>query len=241
MVVIVLGMHRSGTSAVANVLHHLGVSMGDNLFPANRWNPRGYYEDVDFFDVSVELIHAAGGHWGAPPEAGLIQEVGAWFLPQMVGIVGWKERTRGTWGWKDPRTLITLPVWWEALNRAGIQDVRMVRVKREHEAVVQSLVKRAREAAALAAETGEEDAGLADMATWEHDRWDALIHEYERRGAQFLSEHAEVPCITVSFEDLVRAETTRVVVELLADYVHRGAMHRQGTVEAAVRQIEVRG
>jgi len=258
MIVVVLGMHRSGTSAVANVLQHLGVNMGDRLFEANQWNPQGYYEDVDFFDVNVELVHAAGGHWGDPPEATRIREVGAWFIPQMVQIVRWKERARGVWGWKDPRTAITMPVWWEAIRQVGVQDVRIVRTVRSQWGMLQSLAKRAREASALAVETGEEDAGLAEMATWENDwwaalipttiklaagsvtatwendRWAALIHEYELRALQFLGDHPDVPCMTVRFEELVRAETTRKVVSGLAEFVEADARLVEGAVEQVV-------
>jgi hypothetical protein len=102
--------------------------------------------------------------------------------------------------------------------------------------MLQSLAKRAREASALAVETGEEDAGLAEMATWANDRWAALIHEYELRALQFLGDHPDVPCITVEFEELVRAETTRKVVSGLAEFVEADA----GLVEGAVEQVVVR-
>jgi hypothetical protein len=45
--ILVLGVHGSGTSAVAGVLHRLGVWMGDRLVGPNRHNPRGHYEDAD--------------------------------------------------------------------------------------------------------------------------------------------------------------------------------------------------
>lgn len=234
MIVVVLGMHRSGTSAVANVLHHLGISMGDRLFEANQWNVHGYYEDIDFFDVNVELFHAAGGHWGNPPSAEAIQETGRWFVPQMEQIVRWKVRARSTWGWKDPRTAITMPVWWEAIRQVGIEDVRIVRTVRSQWGMLQSLAKRAREASALAVETGEEDAGLAEMATWTGERWAALVHEYELRALQFLGGHPNMPCMTVRFEELTGAETVRGVVRKLAEFVEADARLVEGAVEQVV-------
>ncbi|MCD6476962.1 MAG: sulfotransferase, partial [Candidatus Aenigmarchaeota archaeon] len=42
--IIVLGMHRSGTSMTAGVLHRLGVNMGKNLMKGNWANPLGYFE-----------------------------------------------------------------------------------------------------------------------------------------------------------------------------------------------------
>ena len=45
--VIVAGMHRSGTSLTAGLLARLGIDMGRDLVPADRANPRGYFEDVE--------------------------------------------------------------------------------------------------------------------------------------------------------------------------------------------------
>ena len=44
--IIVTGCFRSGTSAVAGVLHHLGVFMGDQFDEPNPNNPKGFWEDV---------------------------------------------------------------------------------------------------------------------------------------------------------------------------------------------------
>jgi hypothetical protein len=46
-VLVVLGMHRSGTSALTGMLHHLGVALGEHLMPASADNPRGYWEHSD--------------------------------------------------------------------------------------------------------------------------------------------------------------------------------------------------
>ena len=43
-----LGVHGSGTSAVAGVLHELGVMMGERLLPAQHTSPKGHFEDVEF-------------------------------------------------------------------------------------------------------------------------------------------------------------------------------------------------
>ncbi len=46
--VLVLGVHGSGTSAVAGVLHELGVMMGERLVPAAHTSPKGHFEDSEF-------------------------------------------------------------------------------------------------------------------------------------------------------------------------------------------------
>ena len=62
-VVIVLGMHRSGTSAVAGTLVKLGGGSPKHLMVANAGNARGYFESVAFMHFHDELLASAGSHW----------------------------------------------------------------------------------------------------------------------------------------------------------------------------------
>ena len=48
-----MGVESSGTSAVAGVLHHLGVYMGARLHAPSKGNPKGYYEDNDWIDLHI--------------------------------------------------------------------------------------------------------------------------------------------------------------------------------------------
>ena len=47
--VLVLGMHRSGTSALARGLRVLGIALGDDLLPAHPCNPKGFFEDAGLY------------------------------------------------------------------------------------------------------------------------------------------------------------------------------------------------
>lgn len=226
MIVVVLGMHRSGTSLVANVLHHLGVHMGDRLLGANEWNPCGHWEDLDFFELNVDLLRAAGGDWANPPGEMAVQAVGEWFRLEMRNLVGWKNgQGRKAWGFKDPRTALTILLWHPVLMAAAKGDLYYVHTVRDEGAVVASLMRRAQGAAAEIAQwveegraTEEEAAGDLEMAEWGEDAWRALVHEYERRVAQFLA-HAKPAVITVAFENLVDPERKKQAVARLAGFV----------------------
>src|ERR1700721_285115 len=61
--ILVLGMHRSGTSALTGMLHHLGVALGERLMPATGDNPRGYWEHTDIVDVHQKILVALGSSW----------------------------------------------------------------------------------------------------------------------------------------------------------------------------------
>jgi hypothetical protein len=127
----VLGMHRSGTSALAGTLMECGVDFG-NVSRWNRYNVKGNNENKAIMDLHNALLADNGGAWGRPP-----------------GSVRWEPRHRQArdavldelratrsawWGFKDPRTLLTLDGWLEA-----VPDMRLVGVFRHPEAVAQSL------------------------------------------------------------------------------------------------------
>ena len=116
MIVTVLGMHRSGTSLVTRLLNLMGVFLGsaDDLIPADRHNERGYWEHTAIVSLNDEILHRCGGNWHQPPRF-----VDGWaFDPDLASlrqsarsfVVGTFENQR-IWGWKDPRTCLTLPFW----------------------------------------------------------------------------------------------------------------------------------
>lgn len=55
-IVVVLGMHRSGTSALTRALVAIGAGVGDNLLPAGHDNPKGFWEDKDFVTLNDRLL-----------------------------------------------------------------------------------------------------------------------------------------------------------------------------------------
>jgi len=61
--VLVLGMHRSGTSALGGVLSTLGVAGPRTLAHPNEWNPRGYFESPRIFTAHDELLVSIGSCW----------------------------------------------------------------------------------------------------------------------------------------------------------------------------------
>lgn len=140
---VVLGMHRSGTSAVTQAIHALGACAGDrfdmDLFQES--NANGHWESVLLRRVNDELLHRLGGRWDAPPELGF----GWWSLPAANGLVG---RARAAfaaaygsatpWVWKDPRNCLTLPFWLRALDVSPL----LIVVWREPAEVAGSLAAR---------------------------------------------------------------------------------------------------
>ena len=62
MQIILLGMHRSGTSAVAGLIHQMGAYVGDETIcmPPNEGNPKGYWERMDVYRLNDRFLHDVG-------------------------------------------------------------------------------------------------------------------------------------------------------------------------------------
>ena len=109
---IVLGMHRSGTSLVARLLSDLGLHMGRRLDI--------HHEAVAFKNVNRSLLARVGAHWANPGpfltalgDSDFLEECRRYAiaaLAESVESYGMSEISMG-WGFKDPRNTLTLPIW----------------------------------------------------------------------------------------------------------------------------------
>jgi len=112
--VIVLGMHRSGTSCLTALLEGAGVVLGE-VSRHNRYNLKGNRENSLILDLHDSLLGYNNGSWDCPPS--LI----AWpdYLKEERNRIIYSFRRSEIWGFKDPRTLLTLDGWLEALPEAS--------------------------------------------------------------------------------------------------------------------------
>lgn len=113
--VVVLGMHRSGTSAVTGLLHLAGVPLPEqrHLVGRGRFNPKGFWEIQPLNIVNESLLRALGGDWSAPPrlDAGWTEDPAVRGMNDRARKVFSKVMPSGAWLWKDPRLCLTLPFW----------------------------------------------------------------------------------------------------------------------------------
>ena len=63
---LVLGMHRSGTSALTRLLNLHGAVLGDDLLPAGHDNPSGFWELREAVAIHVRLLAGLGMAWDDP-------------------------------------------------------------------------------------------------------------------------------------------------------------------------------
>lgn len=138
--VILVGAHKSGTSAFAGVLAALGVNLGDKLLGPDNYNVFGHFEDTEFIQINEMILSKAGGTWHHPPTRLQIRHAAAVLNKEIRALLSKKGRKRNLWGWKDPRTDLTLSVWVSLLPEA-----RLVVCRRNPEDTTKSLVNRDRD------------------------------------------------------------------------------------------------
>jgi hypothetical protein len=114
-VVCILGMHRSGTSCLAGSLEEAGLHLGD-VFKVGQYNAKGNRENGRIMALQETVLVYSDGSWNRPPKH-----------------VSWSDSHRGerdaiirsyanvpAWGFKDPRTILLIDFWREALPNLAV-------------------------------------------------------------------------------------------------------------------------
>jgi hypothetical protein len=146
-VVLVLGVHRSGTSALTGTLHRLGVSLGPRLLSADECNQRGYFESHDVLNFNHDLMTALGYAWDDPREMPRDWEsttIVAPFRARLRKIIEADYAHSPVWGVKDPRICRLLPFWLPVLRDLNFRVVALMALRHPAE-VAGSLIARSPE------------------------------------------------------------------------------------------------
>ena len=135
--ILCLGPHRTGTSAVTAAIAALGADLGFASIYANEENQKGFFEHPDLIVLNEKVLAALGGAWDAPAfdgrqalaiadpglVAGLRDEAAAFLARAFAG----SELAV----LKDPRLCVLLAFWLPAIRAAGFARIDMVHVLRD--------------------------------------------------------------------------------------------------------------
>lgn len=164
-VLIIAGMHRSGTSYVASALLDAGLCLGERLMPAVSGNNiKGFYENLEFVELHKKILRFHGlSTDGWTLERGIP-------VPDALRVeaerVVEKNTQPGHWGWKDPRATLFLDFWSETLPEA-----KFLFVCRAPWEVIDSLFRRGDE-------EFQNDPRLA-VRMWEH--YNSIVLDFRSR------------------------------------------------------------
>lgn len=142
----VLGMHRSGTSLCANMLHELGVNIAEASGPSAA-NQRGHWERPRINDLHDAVLALFGRGWSTPAHHLALPE-DWWADPRLEPIRQrlrlYLERSMASerlFGFKDPRTSRLLALWPEIISQANLDPVYIFCV-RDPAQVARSIMER---------------------------------------------------------------------------------------------------
>lgn len=138
-VIVVSGMHRSGTSAMTRVISLLGAALPDELVEASNDNERGFWEGRGVVDLDEKVLASFSSWWGGWQsfDPAKVQR-----RTRLLGDARQLLREGFTGGdllvLKDPRVSRVLPLWSRALEDEGLHAVHVVAVR--HPAAVAASV-----------------------------------------------------------------------------------------------------
>lgn len=203
---IIAGSGRSGTSAVARLLHEAGISVGHDLIPADQSNAEGYFEERAVVEMNDALLNDVGlNKWFATASREQLIDAGRARAERMRELVD-----NATPAWKDPRFSWTLEAWMELLP----EPPRVIVCLRSPAEVIASTLRY----------FGQDSV----------DAWSAVAHtwrsEYERL-LEIIEDH-RLDAMCVEFERLhaMRSRTVKrlerfVGRELMAKHVRKDLRH----------------
>ncbi|MBU2790368.1 sulfotransferase family protein, partial [Acidithiobacillus caldus] len=143
--IVVLGMHRSGTSAITRGLQVLGINLGTFLMPPALDNPKGFWEDLDVVRINEALLAEIQSSWD---RVGLLDIDMAHASRAIMELKKNAQTTLAnkfacvdTFAIKDPRLPRLLPFWQRIFSSIEI-EVAYVIVLRNPLSVADSLAQR---------------------------------------------------------------------------------------------------
>ena len=142
--ILVVGMHRSGTSAASRVLNLLGAKLPDRLIGAEPGNERGHWEPASVVTAHNEILAAAQSSWDDvfPLElSGVTPSLRSAFKSRLKRILAEEYGGHRLLLVKDPRASRLIPMWLELLDDVGL-DARLALPLRNPSEVGQSLERR---------------------------------------------------------------------------------------------------
>lgn len=142
--VVVLGMHRSGTSALCGALDLIGVDFGQHLMPATDANEKGHWEHEEIVRAHDSLLSSLGSWWDDDeplPSDWVEREITREARSRLLGILERDFAQMPLFGIKDPRMCRLLPLWFPIFQALRVEPYFVLVVRHPWE-VAESLAKR---------------------------------------------------------------------------------------------------
>jgi hypothetical protein len=132
MIYVILGMHKSGTTLVSQILHHSGINMGDDIDAITSYDQGNQYERKSTKEINKLIMRANGYHelnWRRVVSGSLTKDSSFAIkdnaategqLIRMKQVISDCQSRYTAWGFKDPRNCLIYPLWASELPRHKI-------------------------------------------------------------------------------------------------------------------------
>jgi hypothetical protein len=223
--VVILGMHRSGTSALAGVLQQLGVDFGNDLVGATPANPKGHFELTAAVRMNDHLLRRVfGARWKTPFHLPTRWR-DAVDLKALATEYQLELPAGNPCGLKDPRICRLVPVWKELLEARGLRASFILMLRRPDE-VSASLAARDGLSPKDARALWVEHVCAAERATRDSNRtlvtYEALLQD-TNAVVKRLGEFLKLPAISVE----KRSAISEFLDRELRHHVHENGASRE--------------
>ena len=125
-IIVIIGVQRSGTSAITRGLQVLGVDLL-NFYGPNAVGPdneKGYFEDFEISHLDVSMLNSIGYTWDNPVLPVFddnTRQVLSAFYPIGVNILQRRFESTDLFGFKDPLIARLLPLWNDIFKDEGAE------------------------------------------------------------------------------------------------------------------------
>ncbi len=142
--IVVLGMHRSGTSALTRTLNLLGGALPGSLLGATESNPLGYWESSHLKERHDRLLFdldTRWDEWTPIPEDWFESAAAAQYAEDFAAFLHKAFRRKPLFVLKDPRMSRVVPLWRRAFDLAGIEMRAAISVRSAFEVAASLAVR----------------------------------------------------------------------------------------------------
>ncbi|MEY2942891.1 MAG: hypothetical protein RLY97_905, partial [Pseudomonadota bacterium] len=130
--VVILGMHRSGTSALSRMLSLLGCDLPRSLMPETSANPSGYWESSAIMQLNDEILASTGSNWKDWTKIN-----GGWYESPLIGeylnkgsqIIKDEFNNSTLFVMKDPRNCRLARYWFDVLHAENINKLVVLMIR----------------------------------------------------------------------------------------------------------------
>ena len=130
--IVVLGVHRSGTSALTRVLNLCGAALPKQIMPPAPDNETGFWEPAEIVAIHEELLVSAGSRWDDVldfPQPWFTSDIAEYFKCRIINILRENFADTPLFVIKDPRMCLLVPLWLSVFNDFGAEPLFIIVIR----------------------------------------------------------------------------------------------------------------